>query len=138
MNKYLNLKSKHEKEMNAFPMAFAFSNKQFEEAKKKLNVFSNDELLSIPGGGMIRKTDNAAFTKMYFDMNEESSKAMEDDEYLYEGILYELGNHEFCITYDPDDTLRCFSLTKDEVDKDERLSRIFTTARGQYLAGCNQ
>jgi len=132
MNKYTELKDKHSRMVNNFPMAFAFSNKQFEEAKKKLGVTNNDELFSIPGGGMIRKTDSKAYSELFHTMNNETEEAMKDDEYLYQGFLYELGNHEYCYTYDFTDTLDCFALTIDEVNSDERLKRILLKARKQY------
>ena len=132
MNKYTELKDKHSKMVNEFPMAFAFSDKQFEEAKDKLGVKSNDELLSIPSGGMIRKTDREAYTSLFRTINQEDNEAEKDDEYLYQGFLYELGNHEYCYTGDPEQTLDCFGLTIDEVNSDERLKRIFKKARDKY------
>ncbi len=132
-NKYLELKRKHEIEINEFPMAFAFNKKQLAEGMKKLNVTKNSELLTIPGGGLIRKTDNDLFTDLFNKMNNESEEAMKDDDYVYQGFLYELGNHEFCITYDPEPTLSCFGLTVDEMKADERLHSIFTKARSKYL-----
>ena len=135
MNKYNELKAKHSKEVNAFPMAFAFSNKQFEEAKEKLNVTSNDELLSIPGGGMIRKTDREAYTKLFKDMNKETEEAQKDDEYIYESFLYELANHEYGITYDPEPTLEACGYTVEEVTNDSRLVDMFKKAKSKYLDG---
>lgn len=135
MNKYTELKDKHSKMVNAFPMGFAFSDKQFEEAKEKLGIESNDELLSIAGGGLIRKTDSKEYSIMMTMLCMDEEVAMEDDEYLYQGFLYELANHEYGITYDPESTLDCFSLTIDEVNKDPRLHKIFTMARIKYLDG---
>lgn len=136
MNKYTELQAKHSKEINAFPMGFAFSNKQFEEAKEKLGVKSNDELLSIPGGGFIRKTDKEAFNKAFLKRCSEREEAMKDDDYLYQGFLYELANHEYCITCDPDDALSCFGLTVEDLDNDERIMGIFKKARTTYLDSC--
>lgn len=136
MDKYTALQGKHSKQVNDFPMGFAFSNKQFEEAKEKLGVKSNDELLSIAGGGFIRKTDKEAYTELFRTLNRESEEAMKDDEYLYQGFLYELANHEFCITCDPTDTLDCFDLTTEDLDNDERISAIFKKARTDYLDSC--
>ena len=136
MNKYLELKKKHEEKVNEFPMGFAFNNKQFEEAKEKLGVKSNDELLSITGGGFIRKTDRDDFTALFLEMNKESEEAMKDDDYLFQGFLYELGNHEYCITYESEATLNCFSLTIDEVEENQRLKSIWLKARDKYLNTC--
>lgn len=136
MNRYTELKSKHEKMVNDFPMGFAFSDKQFEEAKEKLGVKNNKELLSLGSGGFIRKTDNEAYGKLLVSMTKDTDEAVKDDEYLFQGFLYELGNHEFCITYDPESTLDCFNLTIEEVQSDKRLLKIFVKARKEYLATC--
>ena len=133
MNKYTELKDKHSKMVNEFPMAFAFSNEQFEQAKQKLGVKSNDELLGIAGGGMIRKTDLESYRNLHETITEENENAFLDDEYLYQGLLYELANHEYGITYCADDTLDCFCLTMDDVRMDERIYPIFKRAQKDYL-----
>ena len=132
MNKYNELQAKHSKELNAFPIGFAFSNKQFEEMKEKLGVKSDDELLRVYGGGFIKKTDKDWYNGLLIRWANESNRAENDDEYLYQGFLYELGNHEYCYTGDPEQTLDCFGLTIDEVNSDERLKRIFKEARSAY------
>jgi len=38
MNSYLELKEKHQKEVNEFPMFFAFNDKQFKEGMKKFGL----------------------------------------------------------------------------------------------------
>lgn len=136
VNKYTELKSKHERLINDFPMGFAFSDKQFEEVKEKLHVTDNSELMSITSGGIIRKSDSKAFKQLFHTMDKETEEALKDDEYLFQGFLYELGNHEYCITYDPEATLDCFGLTVEEVQSDERLLSIFNKARKEYLSYC--
>ncbi len=137
-NTYLELKGKHERLLNDFPIGFAFNNKQFEETKIKLGVKNNDELLSLSNGGFIRKSDSKAFDILFDSYNKETEEALKDDEYLYHGFLYELGNHEYCITYDPESTLDCFGLTIDQVNSDTRLLAIFKKARNIYLEdSCN-
>ena len=61
---------------------------------------------------------------------------MKDDQYAYEAFLYELGNHEFCITYEVEPTLAAIGLTEDEVLNDCRLAAIFKEAKRDYLASC--
>lgn len=135
-NTYLELKKEHETLINKFPIGFAFSDRQFEEAKKKLGVTENSELLSVPSGGFIRKSDNDSFTTLFKEMDQKTEEAMKDDDYLFQGFLYELGNHEFCITYNPESTLDVFGLTVEEVQKDERLLNIFNAAKKEYLNFC--
>ena len=136
MNKYTELKSKHEKLVNDFPLGFAFSKKQFEEMKVKLNVTSDSELFSLSNGGFIHKTDSDKYHSLMLQLHDETEKAMRDYDYVYHGFLYELGNHEYCITYDPESTLDCFNLTIEQVENDERLKSIFKKARQEYLSHC--
>ena len=136
VNKYTELKSNHEKMVNEFPIGFAFSDKQFEEAKKKLNVTNNSDLVSLSCGGFIRKADSEAYSDLLKKIDKETKGAINDNEYLFQGFLYELGNHEYCITYDPEATLDCFGLTVEEVQSDERLLSIFNKARKEYLSYC--
>ena len=44
METYQKLKARHENEVNALPLGFAFSKEQFEEMKLKLGVKENNEL----------------------------------------------------------------------------------------------
>lgn len=132
VNKYLALKAKHEKMINDFPMGFAFSTEQFEEAKAKLGVTSNDELIAIPSGGFIRKSDKEAYRHLWETYNKETTEAIQDDEYLYQGFLYELGNHEYGYTCDPRDTLAYFGLTPEDLVLDTRLHELFKKAEKKY------
>ena len=53
MNQYRVLKEKHEKEINNFPLMFAFSKKQFAEGMQKLGLkeTNTDKIISIGVGG---------------------------------------------------------------------------------------
>jgi hypothetical protein len=63
VNSYLRLQQKIQKDINTFPMFFAFSNEQFDKGLKKLGVKKQD-LVTIPGGGFIRRADGDRFTAM--------------------------------------------------------------------------
>ena len=47
METYQELNARHEKEVNALPLCFAFSEEQFEEMKLKLGVKENSELYRL-------------------------------------------------------------------------------------------
>ena len=131
--KYHEFKEKQSKELNDFPMAFAFSDEQYKKALQKLNVKeeeAKEKLFSIPGGGMIRKSDSEAFNNMFKKHNSELQEASKNDDFLINAIEYELGNHEYCITYDPDDTIAVLHLNMD----DDRVNRCFVIARANYMA----
>ena len=139
MNKYIELKNKIQKEVDEFPMGFAFSNEQFEKMKEELGVKENSELLSIGAGGFIRKTDKEAFNELFNNKAKRIDEAIAEDKtgegFIKDMFLYELANHEYCITYDLEDTLYALDLTYDEVMNDERLLRGLTLAKNEYL-GC--
>lgn len=125
MNTYKVMKDKHQKEVNDFPMFFAFNNKQFNEGMKKLGLkpSETDKVYQLKGiNGFYRKSDAPALREMFNRHDEEMKKAIEsDDTFIYDMFYYELGNHEYVITYSIVDTLDALNLTLDEVMKDKRL-----------------
>lgn len=123
MSKYTDLKSKHQAEVNAFPLGFAFNNTQFDEMMARWGLKPTDirEILSIGGGGYVRKDDAKAMHEMFDRHEAERKVAMQDDDYLYEMFDYELLNHEYCITHDVDDTLDALGLTIKEVNNNPKM-----------------
>ena len=109
-NQYQILKDRQQKEFNAFPMSAAFSQQQFAEMMAKWGLLptDTDKIVHIGGGCYIRKTDREAFR-----------------------VLVE--NHEYCITYDLEDTLDAVGLTVDEINADKRLLGGLEKALSQYL-----
>ena len=56
METYQELRTRQQKEVDALPLGFAFSEKQFEEMKAKLGVKENSELYRLGStGGFYRK-----------------------------------------------------------------------------------
>ena len=130
MNKYTELKFKHQAEVDAFPFGFAFNQKQFDEMMEKFGLTPDDtdKIYSIGGGGYIRKTDSDAMHEMFDRHEAERKTAMQDDEYLYQMFNYELANHEYSYTYDLTDTLEALGLTIDEVNADPRMADVLKRA----------
>jgi hypothetical protein len=125
MSKYTELKSKHQKEVDAFPFGFAFNQKQFEEMMIKwgLTPDDTDKIYSIGGGGYVRKSDAEAMHKM-FERHELGRKMARKhgDDYLFEMFNYELANHEYSYTQDLTDTLDALGLTMEEINADPRMA----------------
>lgn len=122
--KYQELKSKHQAEVDAFPFGFAFSEKQFNEMMIKWGLKPTDirEILSIGGGGYIRRSDADAMKEMFARHEAEHKAAMQDDEYLYEMFDYELANHEYGYTGELTDTLDALGLTMDEINANPMMA----------------
>ena len=133
---YREFKERKQKEFNTLPLMFAFSNEQFEEGKKKLCVKDDKELVSIGGGGFIKKVDAHLLDEMINRHNKEYEELMQNDEFVYSAFYYELGNHEFCITLDPEDTLEALCLTVEEMRDNPRLMKLFLAAKRDYLKNC--
>lgn len=143
MNTYTALKERHQAEVNAFPMGFAFSNAQFEKmmAKWGLTVNDTDKIYKLGGtGGFYLRTDAKALHEMFDRHEKERRQAIENDTdgtgYIYEMFRYELANHEYCITYDYAPTLDALGLDYAEVRGNELLWNALQKAKKDYLNNC--
>ncbi|SCJ45405.1 Uncharacterised protein [uncultured Clostridium sp.] len=127
MNMYLELTKKHQKESNEFPFIFAFSNEKLIEGMAKLGLkeYETNKLLSLGNGAFIRKSDKEKLNQMFNRHEEELKKAINEDltgeGFIYQMFDYELANHEYCITYELDDTLNALGLTMDEIKNNDKL-----------------
>lgn len=113
------LKAKHREEMNGFEgIFFAFSNEQFAEGMAKVGLADNetDKIYKLIAGGFILKTRSKAFREMLDRHDAEMKAFRKDQKNLFDALVYELKNHEYCITYDVSDALNALGLTKDDID----------------------
>ena len=122
-NSYLKLKAWRQSQVDAFPIKFAFNKAQLCKAMAELGLDpakDTDKIYSLPGGGgFIRKTDMEAFENLLNNINTQHEKAIAEDTdgtgYIYEMFDYELANHEFNYTHDPEPALHSLDLTLEEV-----------------------
>lgn len=121
---YKELSSKHQAEVNNFPILFAFSNEQLYEGMEKMNIKSTKELVSIGYGGYIHESKVKEYKAMANRLHDEMQEAYKDDKFLYDAFVYELFNHEYGITYDTTDTLEALNI--DELDA--RMIKILKKA----------
>lgn len=116
---------------------FAFSKKEFEDKLEKLNL-KKDELVSIGAGGFMKKTAIEGYKKVLKGLENITEKIKADDKLLKEGLIFELANHEYIITYNAAPALDVFGLTYEDVEKDQRLKIILKEAINQYLKVAEQ
>ena len=128
MNKYCTMKDRHQAEIDAFPMFFAFSTEQFTEGMKKLELRPDetDKIRKVgTTGGFIRKTDDDAFCKMLERHEQERDDAIGSDEtgegFIFDMFSYELANHEYNYTYDTEDTLDALGITQQDLANNPAL-----------------
>jgi len=113
MKTYKQIKDDYQKATNdiieKYQVFFAFSDKQLQEGKDKINIQSNTDLLSISAGGFIPKVNSSLF----FDAMELAEKNYKQaikqaKEAKEEAILYELNNHEAFYTQRLDEVIEKF------------------------------
>tara|TARA_R110002110_G_scaffold2750_2_gene13174 strand:+ start:141 stop:536 length:396 start_codon:yes stop_codon:yes gene_type:complete len=117
---YNELKEKHQTSRDAFTGIFyAFSNSQFNEGMAKLGLSGDTDLrkiASIGNGGYLLKEKSQAFQDLIKSFSRDMDKLRANPPELLAALIYELRNHEYCITYDPKDALYALGLTEAEVD----------------------
>lgn len=136
---YLDLQKKHQKELEEFPMAYAFNDKQLQEALEKLGA-TKEECVTVFGHGDIVKRENA---KLLIAMLERQSEEMlqkikDDPDFAEAAFLYEMDNHEYAINWSGDeDVLACFGLTFDKINK-WGLQMAWTRARNKHMKNAEE
>ena len=101
LESYAQMKERQQREVNDFPMVFAFSDRQFAEGMRALGLDPSDrgQIVPIGGGGFIRKTDEEAYKAMFRRHRLEHEAAMDADKtgdgYLLEMFRCELADHEY-------------------------------------------
>ena len=132
---YLDLKDRHQKEVNEFPIAYAFNDEQLKEALIKLGAKSVKECVTVFGHGDIVKRENAKpFIEMLKRHTEEVKQRLKDDvEFAQAAFLYEMDNHEYAINWDADDdVLDCFGITFEDI-REWGLQLAWEFARRQHF-----
>ena len=139
MNKYDEIKEKHQNIVNEFPMKFAFSDDQFNQGMKELGLDpkDTDKVVSIGGGGFIRKTDAKRFGEVWDTLRKEHNDLIKADKtgegYIKDMFVSELENHEYGYTYELDDTLDALELTREQIVNSPTLSHGLELARKEVL-----
>lgn len=115
---YQELKTRHQNELNAFEhIFFAFSNMQFEEGLKKLDT-DTKSIFSMGGGGYVLKSHAKDLDALFTRHQQELKEHRKNRKNLLDSLVYELRNHEFCITYNVTDALEALGLALGDIPKD--------------------
>lgn len=140
MNKYIEYKNRKHAEFDKLPMKVAFGNKQFEQIMKEWGLTTSKEDLTkihqLGAGCYCLKKDTHLFEEHFQRTQKELKEFLKDDDNLKSAFKYEFANHECGYTYTPQDALPPLNLTYEEVEKNERLNRVFNEAWCEYLDEC--
>ena len=133
-NDYTEMLRRHQQEINDFPMAFAFSDRQLKEALKKLGA-TIDEVTTLPGNcAIFRKSDVSAWYELCERHSDELKEAMKDKKFAETAFRYEMDNHEYAINWEGDsDVLACFGYSGMDELKADGLSSAYCKAREEHI-----
>jgi len=141
MNKYMELNTKQQAEVNALPLHFAFNDKQFTEMLTKVGLTMDNykgKLTHGICGAIYLKTDSkhihATFDRHYTERTEAIRFDTTGKGYMLDMFTYELANHEYCITYDLTDTLYSLGLTIEEVNANKLMLGALREAKKIVLS----
>ncbi len=140
MNRYKELKIRHQKETDALPIGWAFGEEQFGELMKRWGLDPEkdlDKICQTGGGGYIRKEDVALLKELGAKHRKEIEDAIAGDTtgegFIYEMFLRELSNYEYGYTGDASDALEALGLDLGRVEADSRLKRGLEKAEHEIM-----
>lgn len=110
---YEEMIKKHSKEVEKFPIIWAFGKDQLENGLREWGLTTKNsdlqKIVSIGCGGYMRKTDIAEWHNLLKKQDKELRELMKDFDWLVDAFEYEMWNHEYDINMDADyDVLSCF------------------------------
>ena len=117
---YSEMKKTIEKKYNDFLhdyAFFAFSNEQFEEGKKKLNVSPENKVVRINGGGFLLSSKVEDFKKLVKECDGIKKQYNKDLKQLKSALLYEMANHEYQYNEDLETVLEVLGIDKEEANR---------------------
>ena len=134
---YQEIKIRHQREVNEFPIHFAFGDEQIKKKFAELGLDpekDTDKITVIPGtGGFVLKKDEAARRAMSERHYQELQDAISADKsgagFIYQMFRYELANYEFGYTGEADDALAALGYTEEQIDANPALKAGFEKAK---------
>lgn len=136
---YLDLRKKHQKEFEDFPIAYAFNDEQLKESLEKLGA-TKEECTTVFGhGDIVKRTDvKALLTMIKLHDKELKQRLREDADFAEAAFLYEMDNHEYAINWSADeDVLAAFAITFEDISN-WGLQMAYNRARNQHMRNAQE
>ena len=136
---YLDLKKKHQKEFEDFPIAYAFNDEQLKEALAKLGAIKEECVTVFDHGDIVKRTDTKALIAMMRNHDEELKQRLKNDpDFAEAAFLYEMDNHEYAINWSADeDVLAAFAITFEDINN-WGLQMAYNRARNQHMRNAQE
>lgn len=139
MNTYVEMKQRHQAEVNAFPLGVAFGADSFEKMMKEWNLDPEedlDKIIAIGGGMFIRKSDEATMYAMFARHKTERDAAIKADKdgtgFVFDMFLQAFWDTEYGYSYSSDDVLNYCGLTEKQVESSPKLKSAYEKAKEKY------
>ncbi len=137
MSSYTDMKHRHQKEFDAFPLHFAFGDEQIERKMKELGLTEKNiasRIIAIPGtGGFMLKEDYPRYVEMCERHDREMKEAIATDKdgtgFIFEMFKYELSNNEYGYTMSDSDTIEHLGFTREDIETSPALSKGLERAK---------
>ena len=127
MNVYAEMKKRHQEEVDALPIYWAFTEERFDEVLEELGLTKYDtvKLCRAPGGGFCLARDAQMIADTLIRHRKELEAAIEadatGDDFIKDMFMYELCDHEYTYTCEVEETVEACGFTMEQVENDERL-----------------
>ena len=128
---YIELNKQAEERISALPIVWGFSDKQIRENAEAKGIAVTD-LRAIGAGGYISIHDRKLVASAFSLNMKERDLWLLDMKNLEEAFLYELGNHEFCITYNDVEVWEAVGVSLE--DHTVEQMDAYLSARRTYLS----
>lgn len=139
MTAYQEMRARHQTEVDAFPLGFCFSNKQFEEMMNEwgLTVNDTDKILSIGAGCYIRKSDREAFSEMLERQERELKELKQSQKNIYDMFVEEMFNLEYGLTWDRESVLDVLGISCEDFANNKVMQEQFAKAHKYVIKHTN-
>ena len=129
METYRAMKDRHQAEVNALPLAFAFNRDQYRAKLAEWSISEEDArsgaVVGIGNGGFCRAEDHNEVLATLRRIRDEKQAAIDADKtgtgFIYEMFLYELANHKYGYTGDVSETLDALNITAEDINSSEAM-----------------
>lgn len=127
------MKQRHSEEFGKFDgLFFAFNTDQFKEGIEKIGLNEGEKVVSIGAGGYLKKSRVNDFNALMDKHKKERTALRKDKKKLIDALVYELDNHEFNYSGDPEDAVLAVGYTMDTIPNDILNKAIKQTRKVTY------
>lgn len=131
MNRYLELKKKHQERVNNLPIGYAIGKNDFRKMMIKwgLNPEKDlDKICQIGNFAFVQKKDKNLISETIQKNWDEMQQARKSSDFLYDMFVAEMYNHEYSLTWDLDEVLDDLNITEKDLNANPAMREALAKA----------